>query len=829
MSIRWRELILPPTDSVVGIVTDASTSHIALIVMSRGRRQWYAVDVARVDAQPHSLPIEAARGIITRSVGFLALITSEGAVHEWPSGKGLGQNRSLVFDEGAIGSRPLVASGNDALAFVSSVGSDRALLWRPGVSGGAVEGQLAPTAPVSAASSRVGIALSRDASFTLITTAGNACVCHGPDGDTFEVAHEPDGHPVDGIVHPTRACAVVFSRRAEVIDLEKRGITATLEFGAERKLAGTYSHDGGALFIAADSTLHRYDMRDGKQTVLGALPSAQRDDRATLTLAGTEHMVFVNDGRAFVTTSQRSLTLLEHLEADDPLAAVRHGAASAVVEGALGLGAIGERCPACESTKGPLPLSPLRFESLRAQDKGVHRLRSYDGKGSAYEYDDATFTSFHLAELFRGARGGRRLDAWLRELGVLGADDHVVEHYAWPHLRGAETGQSRLARPSLLVATSDALIACIFLPLRTNTASVLPLKRIHACREALAHAAEALAKRPALRIFADVTLCAPNTSGEFVPWNDALDCLARTPAPADRLHGTVARWKAALAGEPLPVPIDAWTTVIEQRSRIWDYGHHVFGYRNQMTVSASQTVVCPCCGYTSGKGDVDKIRRSENASLLDLVAEVAEDATLATRWLDALGVGVGTVERVMCWPRLTPLGTTPDAVFVGTAGVLVLEAKGVTDTLEKQESVARELLERIANAHTLALAKGGACTGRVLVLGRVDEPDVTAKRLADAAWKTFVDAKCAVSKWTKSKNGGHKVLFDKEADVSKRIAHGDEGGIRSMLAVRHFRGVAEALRDAAAECAIQARSSREAFAYDAIRRRAAGFMAFRGL
>ena len=688
------------------------------------------------------------------------------------------------------------------------------------------------------------MAWSTDSRYVVCGTLGdNIHVADAVANATFNVSGSVQGHPQWVATHPSEAYAAHCSGVVEVFDLEARRVVSTLKPNPRSTpLMGEFSRTGDFICVA-DGTILRWDWRAHRVLVqdtpdaanpLSGGPVRISPDGSILVYATRDALVAASVDAEHTGIARRTppaRPLLELLEGPHPH--VRFGAASAVIEGAGGLAPHSADCPACGGETW-LKLAPIHHESRTKTDKGPHMLRKRAKGKAAAEYDETAFSTFHLAELFRGARGATRLDGFLAGLGLIEAEDSVYEHYAWPVIQ-TDHPHARLGRPSLLVRTSDKLIGFVLLPMRADPKVVprVPRARIDACRELLHDAASRLGVEPLLRVIAAYDVDPPNPH-EVLGWDQALRALASIDPSDARMRNATSRWQAALGKQPFPVLDDKLAqAVIEEGSRIWDYSHPVLAYRHQFTVTAFKVEVCEGCGYTRSAGDVDGMRAGENGSLLDLIAEVAEDHVLAQAWLDALGVGCGDVERVLCWPRLEPLGTSPDAVFVGTGGVTVIEAKRVEKRLVCNEPNSREVLERVANAHFMSLVLGGGRTARVLVCGETADTDATASELARNAWTHFgrKDGH-RVLKWSKSKKEEERrVLFDEQHEVSKAIRRGGEGGIREALVVRDFHAMTDALEQVAIELADRVRPSSPLVsrAYEDIAARSADFMSFRGL
>lgn len=534
--------------------------------------------------------------------------------------------------------------------------------------------------------------------------------------------------------------------------------------------------------------------------------------------------------------TQERRRLLDLLHDADGHAEVRFGAASAVCEGAAGLlvpWSVGnEPCPAC-GAEGPIAkFAPVGFESGKRGER--QPLKKLEEERSAAEYDEATFSAFHLAELFRGAVGAPRLVAFLRALNLVDEGELIREVYAWPVVGDPSARATHLGRPALMVATDQRLISLVTLPMRSHPQSRIPAQRVAACRALTTLAAKRLGVSSShLRfIIADGLDASSLQADERLRWGNVFGALRGIDVPGSRPQATGERWEMALRGDVLPSPIEAWPAVLEPKSRHNDYGFHVFPYRSQNTVNSHLKIrVCRACGFTTSDGRADAERRRENPSVLDLVAEVVEDWELAGDWLTALGCSVGTIERVMCWPRLAPAGTTPDIVFIGSEGVLVVEAKGVHAALKTNGATAREVLERAANAHQLReLAKPGG-RPQVLILGSTNDAKRAADAMAGEAWKCF-EANDDVPKWSRSSattSKGPSALYAKSHSVTKSLRKAKQNGLRDMLVVHDYTTVADALSVAAAHRAEQraVTDPQAAIAYRATARRAAGFMAFR--
>jgi hypothetical protein len=214
-------------------------------------------------------------------------------------------------------------------------------------------------------------------------------------------------------------------------------------------------------------------------------------------------------------------------------------------------------------------------------------------------------------------------------------------------------------------------------------------------------------------------------------------------------------------------------------------------------------------------------RRGENESWLDLVAELAADQALATLFLHRAQLSVGRLERTLHWPRLITGASTPDAVFFGDQGVIVVEAKRPDAALKVDKQTVAEVLVRIANAHFLAGV--GQVLPRVLVVGGTEDAVALADVLAERAFSHFEACSYRVETW--SKNTSSRLLFGPSHEVSKAMKDGGVAEMRSMLTIRTYHTLAAILAEAATElqrkCPPDA--PQKAAAYRALRLRAAGF------
>lgn len=844
--MRHQLLTVSLRGSLLEVVAHPTSPHVAVAVRLESTTSWFCVDVTDGTSRP--LELDTAGVVIFESGASHYVLTSSGALYSWPTGTFVAASNDWSFPMSICDSRrPVCTPTADGFVGVHERSMSKVTEWTGHFD---VRGRRANARVVvdTASCEFVPCSLAGNAVDGLVAFSGADRVAHvSPSGDVRRIDHFPRGHTVGGVLARDRPYALVLSGRAELLDLSTGLLVDTIDLPTSDKLAAVW-HEG-AFVIASHDFLWRYEPTSGECIELGVLPGSSINALSpTITIsAGGLLLVLRAEGLLAITNTHdigdeprhagRLSAYLPESRRGMPWVHAAYGSSSIVVEAASGhrvLRATGSRCPACGKLDCWTPLSPMGFESAGDPGDAAGRIRPHGYLGrSAAEYDESTFLTFHLCELFRGSSGAAHLGRWLASLATEFRGLRPREVLSWASVVAGESESAEVSRPCLLIDTFDnRLVGLIALPLRSHAEATTPSPRIDSCREAIAGLAQAFGK------FGSVVVIAPDghpgledSVDLVVPWPTALQRLADTAGADTRASRSVARWMAGIMGAPFPPNDHAWDDAIEPRSRRFDFETPAFGYRNQWTLGAP-VEVCSGCGWTRCGPKARASRETENPAVLDLLGELASDHRVATKWLNGLELGFGgEISRVLCWPRLAQHGSSPDAVFVSPRSIVVLEAKhpGVLTVANVQ--LAREVLVRIANGIFLSMMSSDSVDLRVLVLGQVRKPFAFSKALSALVWGEFVGAGRSVPKWSTRKANSTAHIALAGDPVAMRIEAMGLAGIESILAVRTFAQAATELANVAEELAASSRSSSpESWAaYRGLRLRAEGFTAIRTL